>query len=125
METAKNWLFICTGTLLLTFGLLGAVHTHTWIQTAHHAAGRVIREDHGPAHTTVAFTSADGRPQEYLQNGLVSLHTGEQVEVLYQLNEPQGACVNRWAALYSGSLFALVIGSAHLGGGLFSLLKRG
>ncbi len=118
---AKGVLFALIGAGLLAVAIITAVPKHAFIRNAARAEGVVVRQDHGPAHVTIEFTTASGQKMSYAQNGDVYFRRGDHVVVLYDPEAPGlSACADRFGALYFPQMLMCGIGLAFLAIGLLA-----
>lgn len=90
------------------------------MKTASSARGIVSRQTSGPSHLAVIFTASNGEKIEYLQNGFVLGNVGEEVEVIYNPENPHEASFNTFWALWGDYTMLLLIGLAFV---LLPILK--
>ena len=115
-DRLKGAVFLAVGIALLVAAGFVAVSTRDFLQRSRLAAGLVIAEPYGPHHVKVRFRTARGEVVTYHQNGEVTLHTGEAVQVRYDPAAPRrDSCVDRFGAIWGTT------GFLGLMGGVFAL----
>lgn len=113
--------FIFIGFIILTgVGIFG-YQTSQFIKTALPAKGKVIKQTAGSSHLAVKFVTNDAKEIEYLQNGFVSRNVGEEVDVLYDPQNPQNASFDTFWALWGGHLMLFLLGFVFILLALFKL----
>lgn len=103
---------------IVTTGI--AQDEYAFIQVATRAEGVVVAQNAGKHHVQIHFTTSDGKPVEYTQNGWISYEVGDHVKVLYTTNDPRlsastDAIGSLWINTIAASMFTF-------GALLFSIL---
>lgn len=125
MTSLRGIVFVCVGVVVALISLFQLTSAWQLGQHGLRARGEVVALNAGPAHPEVRFTTSSGATVSYPQGGLVSLHVGEQVTVLYDAEDPRrDAVVDTFAARYGFALLDTLLAVVFLGVGLVDLRRR-
>lgn len=72
---------------MLITAVVSVYNTREFLKSARSARGVVIDLNHGPAHPQVEFVLPSGQKTEFPANGWISYRKGDEVEVLYVVDE--------------------------------------
>lgn len=121
----KYLLFLITGVILLVVGIGSGIATIRFIHKALRAPGMVVRQNAGPSHVEIQFTTASGQVVNYPQNGLIYLNHGQEVTVLYDPAKPRStASISNNIALWDCTMGLLLLGGVFTAIGLRAFRRR-
>ncbi len=117
--------FIPLAVGLLVAAAFAAGGAQAFVRQSEAADGVVTRLLAGPSHPEIRFVTAAGQTAVYPQGGLVGGYkVGEAVRVRYRPADPRGsACVDRWPAIWGGTLLLLALGAGAAFAGVASALE--
>jgi len=103
--------FICVGIVIILASLAWGVTVFQFITHASSAKGRVIKLNAGSSHPQIEFHTQDGKEIRYPQNGLIfGYQVGDEVNILYDAQNPPDASLNTFGALWGFPLLAFAMG---------------
>ncbi|ASZ12339.1 DUF3592 domain-containing protein [Chitinophaga pendula] len=121
----KYLLCLIAGIVLLVAGTGSAIATMRFIHKAQRAPGMVVRQNAGPSHVEIQFTTAAGQVVNYPQNGLIYLNHGQEVTVLYDPARPRStASISNNIALWDCTMGLFLLGGVFTATGLRSFRRR-
>ncbi|RQR79221.1 DUF3592 domain-containing protein [Burkholderia sp. Bp9012] len=111
------------GACMLICAACGIASTHAFIQASVVVPGQVVALNAGPHHPQISFVTKTGKTISYPQNGFVTLHVGDPVQVRYLPQDPEiSATLNQFGALYDTTIFLILMASCFLVVGVGGLI---
>jgi hypothetical protein len=86
-DKAMSIMFIVVGSLMLLTAVVSVFSTREFVKSAQSARGIVKELNHGSAHPQIEFVLPSGERTEFPANGWISYQKGDDVEVLYVIDE--------------------------------------
>lgn len=119
MKSSKKMIFIVIGVIVLLFALVQIWQNYKFINRASSATGTVSSLNAGGSHPEIDFQTDNGQKISYPQGGLIfGYKVGDQITVLYDVNDPNNASINSFGALWGFVLLEALLGIIFVAVGL-------
>lgn len=107
----KNMLSASLGIIIIIIAIGWGIKTYQFVKYGIQVKGTVVRLNAGGSHPQIKFTTQDGKEIEFPQGGLIfGYKVGDDVDVLYNLQNPQDAAVNSFGVFWGFPLLFFAIG---------------
>ncbi len=99
------------GIIIIIIAIGWGIKTYQFVKYGIQVKGTVVRLNAGGSHPQIKFTTQDGKEIEFPQGGLIfGYKVGDDVDVLYNLQNPQDAAVNSFGVFWGFPLLFFAIG---------------